>query len=188
MKVKKDKVAKKSVAKVAEKSKAVKKPKNPVVAVITEDKPEEKPIVAKKESSTPKKKLSVKERKEAKKAKLKAKKESLKTKNATSKGTGSLPPPDKVDRQKKKKKTFVENRPEEGKLVEVNTDHDPSIKVELPERLVTKDVVKKAVAACKTAISLEQQKKKNLFSDELKIALHIAYMKIPKCPSRSARV
>ena len=137
---------------------------------------------------TPKKKMSIKERKLAKKQKLKEKRENEKLLQNTSAG-GHLPMIGKADKHKKKhKKSFIENRPGENQPATVDTAFDPTIKVDLPEVLVTKDVIEKAISTCKKAITLEQEKKKSLFADDSKIGMHIAYMKIPKCPSRAARV
>lgn len=62
--------------------------------------------------------------------------------------------------------------------------------VELPEKLATRDVIKKAVKAIKDGIENEKEASttKNLFDDEMRFGLQVVAAKVPKVPAHTKKM
>ena len=62
--------------------------------------------------------------------------------------------------------------------------------VEVPEQLATRDVIKKAVKACKDGVEKEKESAtaKNLFDEETRFGLQVVACKVPKTPPHTKKM
>lgn len=62
--------------------------------------------------------------------------------------------------------------------------------VEVPEHLATRDVIKKAVKACKDGVEKEKESAtaKNLFDEETRFGLQVVSCKVPKTPPHTKKM
>jgi hypothetical protein len=91
----------------------------------------------------------------------------------------------KGEKPKKKKKRHQKKSDDADKEV-----HEYGTETELPDELVSRDVILKAIAAAKEGIEKNRDAKetKELFDEELKYGLEVICMKIPNMPTHARRV
>jgi hypothetical protein len=97
----------------------------------------------------------------------------------------------KVDNKKKRAKSKKVTKELILKEIigSVKTD-DAEHSNELPDKIVKRDIVKKALITLKAGVEkeLEEKSAKNIFADELRLGLQIVPVKIPKCPTHTQRM
>jgi len=114
------------------------------------------------------------------KKKLKAKDKTDKTVVGTEKKSQKI--------QKRKKLKILQQIKKE---VEENHSKTPDDeKTEVDDKLIKRELAKKAIIALKDGINKEIEKsdKKNLFDEELRLGLQVIAAKIPQCPNHTRKM
>jgi hypothetical protein len=114
----------------------------------------------------------------------------LKKKNITkSKDVTEAKNVEKVQKNKTKKKKILQQIQEEVVLKNANKlPADASS--DDPDKLVKREIVKKAIIAVKDGVKKEAEKqdKKDLFDEELRLGLNVVAVKTPDCPSHARKM
>jgi hypothetical protein len=113
-------------------------------------------------------------------------KKALKAKDKTVKNVGTEKKSQKI--QKRKKLKILQQIKQEVEENQSKTPEDD--KTNSDDKLIKRELVKKALIAFKDGINKEVEKsdKKNLFDDELRIGLQVIAAKIPQCPNHTRKM
>lgn len=113
-------------------------------------------------------------------------KKKLKAKDKTDKTVGTEKKSQKI--QKRKKLKILQQIKKEVEENQSKTPEDE--KTEVDDKLIKRELAKKAIIALKDGINKEIEKsdKKNLFDEELRLGLQVIAAKIPQCPNHTRKM
>ena len=113
-------------------------------------------------------------------------KKKLKAKDKTDKTVGTEKKSQGI--QKRKKLKILQQIKKEVEENQSKTPEDE--KTEVDDKLIKRELAKKAVIALKDGINKEIEKsdKKNLFDEELRLGLQVIAAKIPQCPNHTRKM
>lgn len=121
-------------------------------------------------------------------------KKKSKQKNKTPSAIGGAIEKEAKPLVKEAKKEIAKALKAKKSLAQAKTEDKPKTgetsTVELPEKLATRDVIKKAVKAIKDGIEKEKEASttKNLFDDEMRFGLQVVAAKVPKTPAHTKKM